>query len=127
MIQKGTYINVADNSGAKMASCIRVCTAKKLKATLGDTILVSIKSLRSSKKSTIKVKKGDLYKALIIRVRRFYRSNVINPISVKFFENSIVLLNKNNKLIGTRIFGIVPKFLRYTKFSRVAGLVKFLV
>ncbi len=127
MIQKGTYINVADNSGAKTASCIRVYTAKKLKATLGDTVLVSIKSLRSSKKSTIKVKKGELYKALIIRVRNFSRLNIINPISLKFFENSIVLLNKNNKLIGTRIFGIVPKFLRYTKFTRITGLVKKLV
>jgi len=127
MIQKGTYINVADNSGAKMASCIRVCTAKKLNATLGDTILVSIKSLRSSKKSTIKVKKGDLYRALVIRVNRFYRSNIINPISIKFFENSIVLLNKNHKIVGTRIFGIVPKFLRYTKFSRITGLVKSLI
>lgn len=127
MIQKGTYVNIADNSGAKTAACIRVCTAKKIKASLGDVILVSIKSLRSSKKSTIKVKKGELYKAVVIRVRRFCSSNILNPLQIKFFENSILLLNKNNKLIGTRIFGVLPKFLRYTKFSRIIGLVKKLV
>ncbi len=127
MIQKGTYLQIADNSGAKKAACIRVCTAKKLEATLGDTILVSIKSLRPSKKATIKVKKGEIYKALIIRVNRSYCSNKLNPLHLKFFENSIVLLNKNNKLIATRVFGLIPKFFRYTKFSRIAGLGKKLV
>lgn len=127
MIQSGSYLNVIDNSGAKDVCCIKVSKGYRRRyATIGDVITVSIKNIRKKKKLTSKVQKGDVTKALIVRTR----SSTISRLNEqsKFFENSVVLITKQNKLIGTRIFGAVPKSFKYTKFLRVtslcAGLIK---
>lgn len=121
MIQSGSYLNVIDNSGAKDVCCIKVSKGYRRRyATIGDVITVSIKNIRKKKKLTSKVQKGDVTKALIVRTRSSTTSK-LNEQS-KFFENSAVLITKQNKLIGTRIFGAVPKSFKYTKFLRVASL-----
>jgi len=121
MIQSGSYLNIIDNSGAKDVCCIKVSKGYRRRyATIGDVITVSIKNIRKKKKLTSKVQKGDVTKALIVRTRFSITSN-LNERSI-FFENSAVLITKQNKLIGTRIFGAVPKSFKYSKFLRVASL-----
>lgn len=121
MIQSGSYLNIIDNSGAKDVCCIKVSKGYRRRyATIGDVITVSIKNIRKKKKLTSKVQKGDVTKALIVRTRSSTTSK-LNEQS-KFFENSAVLITKQNKLIGTRIFGAVSKSFKYTKFLRVASL-----
>ena len=126
MVQNGTYVNVVDNSGAKTALCIKVLSGfRRRYGNIGDTIMVSIKSLRVKRRSVSKTKKGEIYKAVIIRtksIKTFFSGD-----NIRFFENSIVLLNKQNKFLGTRIFGSVPRFFRYTKFLKIASLSSGLV
>ena len=121
MIQIGTYINIIDNSGAKIVVCLHILNRDKSKyAQIGDTVLVSIKQLRLKRRNTSKVKKGEIHKALIMRTKCFLKK--FSGSSLKFFENAAVLINTQNKLIGTRIFGTTLKIFRYSKFLRVISL-----
>ena len=121
MIQNGTYLNVIDNSGAKIVGCIKVQKGfKRRYASVGDVITVSVKSLRNKRRSTSKVKKGDILKALIVRTK-ISKKEFSNK-SINFFENSVILLSNSNKPIGTRIFGALPKFFRYTKHFKIISL-----
>ena len=121
MIQKGTYLNIIDNSGAKNVCCIQVLKGyRKRYARIGDVIVVSIKNLRLKRRSLSKLKKGDISKALVVRTKLAQKS--YSSESISFFENSVVLLNSQNKLLGTRIFGVVPKDFRYSKFLRIISL-----
>jgi len=121
MIQSGTFLNVVDNSGAKTVACIKILSGYRSRyASAGQVILVSIKSLRSKRRASSKIKKGEIYNALIVRTLAPMKS--FQGDSFKFFTNSVVLLSKQNKFLGTRVFGIVPKSLRYTKFLKVLSL-----
>lgn len=121
MIIQGTYLNVVDNSGAKNAYCIKIIKGYKNRyAFLGDTILVSINKLRSHRKSFSKVKAGELYKAIIVRTK-FKKISFFGD-SYNFLENAVVLLSKQNKFIGTRIFGVIPKLFRFTKYMRLVSI-----
>jgi large subunit ribosomal protein L14 len=118
MIQIGTNLNVIDNCGAKKAYCIKIIQGfKKRYAFLGDIILVAIKTIRKRRKMQSKVKKGEMYRALIVRTKtkNFYSYRD----QISFFENSVVLINKQNKFLGTRVFGPIPNKLRYTKYMRL--------
>jgi len=122
MIQVGTYLNVQDNSGARSVLCIKVLKGYRSRyAFIGDLILVSIKKLRTKRRLLSKVKKGEILKALIIRTKKNFKT-LKNGDYNFFTENSVVLINKQNKLIGTRIFGVLPRKLRYTKFFRMISL-----
>jgi large subunit ribosomal protein L14 len=121
MIQIGTFFNVIDNSGARKVCCIKILkNYKKRYAFLGDVILISIKSIRTKRKITSKVKKGEIYKAIIIRTINGTKKQASGYLT--FFENSVILLNKKNKFLGTRIFGSVPSFFRRTKYLRLLSL-----
>jgi large subunit ribosomal protein L14 len=121
MIQKGTYFKVVDNSGAKKACCIHVSGGyRKRYGKTGDVVVVSIKSLRAKRREVSKIKKGDVLKALIVKTKVFRPS--YSQESVSFFENSVVLLNNQNKLIGTRVFGPIEKSFRYTRYLRILSL-----
>jgi large subunit ribosomal protein L14 len=121
MIQKGTYLNIIDNSGAKEVCCIHVLKGyRKRYAVSGDTVVVSIKSLRLKRRSHAKIKKGEVLKALIVRTKSNIKTYSSEELS--FLENSAILLSKQDKLLGTRIFGSVPSFFRYTKFLRIISL-----
>jgi|TARA_B110000879_G_scaffold211401_1_gene304003 large subunit ribosomal protein L14 len=121
MIQNGTYLNVIDNSGAKIVGCIQVKNGfKKRYASMGDIIVVSVKSLRNKRRITSKVKKGEVLKALIVRTKSRIKES--SNKSINFFENSVILLTNNNRPLGTRIFGVLPKFFRFTKHFKIASL-----
>jgi large subunit ribosomal protein L14 len=121
MIQDKTLLNVIDNSGAQTVCCIKVMKGYRRRyAYIGDVITVSVKSIRRKRKLTSKVKKGDVAKALIIRTKITKTLPFHEHIS--FNENSVVLINKQNKLLGTRVFGPVPKSFKYSRFLRIASL-----
>ena len=123
MIQKGTFLNVIDNSGAKSVCCIQVLNGfRKRYAFVGDTIVVSVKTLRSKRKSKIKVNKGDVLKALIVRAK-----SVLPGKNFTFFDNGVLLLNRQHKLLGTRIFGAVPFTFRFSRFLRIVSLASGLI
>jgi len=120
MIQSGTFLNVIDNSGAKKALCIKILNAgyKQRYAKIGNLILVSIKVIKYFK--NIKIKKGEICKALIVRTK--YKNYTNSANFKKFNTNDIVLINKKNKLIGTRIFGTLPKILKTTRYNKMLFL-----
>jgi large subunit ribosomal protein L14 len=122
MIQKGTFLNVVDNSGAKIAYCIyNISNPNSRYALLGNIILVSIKKLRIKRRFASKIKKGALAYGLIIRTKIF--RNSFYGDKLKFYENSIILFfKKTYNLIGTRIFGLLPKFFRFTQFMRILSI-----
>ncbi len=120
MIQVGTSLKVIDNSGAREVYCIGVLKGYKQRyATIGEIITVSIKKLRTRRRTFSKVKKGEVVKALIVRVKKQFKTKIG---FMSFFENSVILITSQNKLIGTRIFGALPKNFRYTKHMRLAFL-----
>ncbi|HYB20428.1 MAG TPA: 50S ribosomal protein L14 [Thermodesulfobacteriota bacterium] len=117
MIQMQTSLEVADNSGAKRLSCIKVLGGTKRKyASLGDVIIVSVKEAIPNSK----VKKGDVMRAVIVRTVKEVRRQ--DGSYIKFDENSAVLINPQNEPIGTRIFGPVARELRAKKFMKIISL-----
>jgi len=117
MIQMGSRLNVADNTGAKEVECIKVLGgSKKMSAIIGDKIVVSIK------KSVVsaKVREGDVLHAVIVRTRKEKRRK--DGIVVRFFDNSVVLLDKQGDLVGTRIFGIIPREIREKNYTKIISL-----
>ncbi len=118
MIQVGACLRNIDNSGAKLVSCIGVLSNYRQKyASIGDIITVKIFKLRSRRRLSSKVKKGQILKALIVRTKKIHKENLVS-----FLENSVILLTKQHKLVGTRIFGSLPNQLRYTKHLRILFL-----
>jgi large subunit ribosomal protein L14 len=121
MIQQKTILRVSDNSGAKTVRCIKVLGGfKKKYATLGDTIVVSVQKLRNKSKKTSKVKKKEVYHALIIRTKVKIKQK--NGFSSNFEENSVSLINKQGNPVGTRIIGPVPRSLKSQKLKKFISL-----
>ena len=126
MIQQQTILKVADNSGAKTVKCIKILGGFKKKiAKLGDVIIVSVQKLRNRSKKTSKVKKKEVYKALIIRTKAIWSKNT--GMSLKFNDNAVVLINKQGNPIGTRILGSVPKVLQKKALQKFTSLASGLV
>lgn len=122
MIQKGTYLNVIDNSGAKIVYCIQNVTRPTSRyAQFGDMLLLSIKNLRVKRRYASKIKKGVLAYGLLVRTKNF--KNLYSGDRVKYYENAVILFfRKTTTLIGTRIFGFLPKYLRYTQYIKLLSL-----
>lgn len=117
MIQQESRLNVADNSGAKEVLCIRVLGGtKKRYASVGDTIVVSVKTALSS--STLK--KGTVSKAVIVRTKKEIRRK--DGSYIRFEDNAAVLLTANNEPRGTRIFGPVARELRERQYMKIVSL-----
>ena len=117
MIQMESYLDVADNSGAKKVKCIRVLgSTGRRYASLGDIIVVSVKEALPRSK----VKKGDVHRAVVVRTRKEVRRE--DGSYIKFDDNAAVLLNKQGEPIGTRIFGPVARELRQKGLTRVTAL-----
>lgn len=117
MIQMQTRLDVADNSGAKRLMCIKVLGGSKRRyAGIGDVIKVSIKEAMPNSK----VKKGDVYNALVVRTRKGVRRQ--DGSVIRFDGNAAVLLNATLQPIGTRIFGPVTRELRGEKFMKIVSL-----
>jgi len=117
MIQMCTMLNVADNSGAKLAMCVRVMgSTRRRYAGIGDIIKVAIKDAIPGGK----VKKGEVYFGLVVRTKNGVRRK--DGSLIRFDDNSIVLLNSQLQPIGTRVFGPVTRELRSEKFMKVVSL-----
>jgi large subunit ribosomal protein L14 len=117
MIQMRTTLEVADNSGARRVQCIKVIGGSRRRyARLGDVIVVAIKEALPG----TKVKKGDTAKAVVVRVKDDTSRN--DGSSIRFDENSAVLINAQLEPIGTRIFGPVTRELRTERFMKIVSL-----
>jgi large subunit ribosomal protein L14 len=121
MIQQQTILKVADNSGAKNLKCIKVLGGYKKKiARAGDLIVVSIKELRNKSKKLSKVKKGEVYKALVLKTKTKQKNK---DGSLFFFDtNSACLINKQQKPFGSRILTPIPKKFKKGKFSKFSNI-----
>ena len=116
MIQQESRLTVADNSGAKVVLCIRVLGgSKKRYATVGDKIVVSVKSALPSGEA----KKGTVSKAVVVRTKKEIRRS--DGSYIRFDDNAVVLLNNVNEVRGTRIFGPVARELR-DKYMKIVSL-----
>ena len=117
MIQMQSFLEVADNSGAKKLQCIKVLGGSKRKsASVGDVIVVSIKEAIPR----AKVKKGEVHRAVIVRTA--YPVRRIDGTAIRFDNNAAVLINKQGEPIGTRIFGPVVRELRARKYMKIISL-----
>ena len=121
MIQQQTILKVSDNSGAKTVRCIKVLGGfKKKYAGLGDIIIVSIQKLRNKLKKTSKVKKKEIYKALIIRTKTYLKKK--DGFHTIFQENAVVLINNQGNPVGTRIIGPLSKKLKNKNFQKFISI-----
>jgi large subunit ribosomal protein L14 len=117
MIQMQTNLDVADNSGAKRVMCIKVLGGSHRRyAGIGDIIKVSIKDAIPRGR----VKKGDVYNALVVRTRKGVRRP--DGSVIRFDSNAAVILNTQLQPLGTRIFGPVTRELRGDKFMKIISL-----
>jgi large subunit ribosomal protein L14 len=117
MIQMQTVLNAADNSGARRVQCIKVLGGSKRRyAGVGDIIKVSVKDAIPRGK----VKKGEVYDAVVVRTRKGVRRP--DGSLIRFDGNAAVLLNSRLEPIGTRIFGPVTRELRTSRFMKIISL-----
>jgi large subunit ribosomal protein L14 len=117
MIQMQTNLDVADNSGAKRVMCIKVLGGSKRRyATVGDIIVVSVKEAQPKGR----VKKGDVKKAIVVRVSKDIKRR--DGSTIRFDSNAAVLINNQGEPIGTRIFGPVPRELRAKNHMKIISL-----
>jgi large subunit ribosomal protein L14 len=117
MIQMQTRLDVADNTGAKSVMCIKVLGGSKRRyAGIGDVIKVSIKEAAPR----ARVKKGEVYSAVVVRTAKGVRRQ--DGSLIKFDGNAAVLLNAKLEPIGTRIFGPVTRELRTERFMKIVSL-----
>ena len=117
MIQRQTKLDVADNSGAKVAQCITVLGGTRRRyAAIGDTIVASIKKSIPG----AEVKKGDVVKGVIVRTKKHLRRE--DGSYVKFDRNAMVVIDNDNNPRGTRIFGAVARELREKNYMKIISL-----
>ena len=117
MIQTETVLNIADNSGARKVLCIKVLGgSKKRYARIGDVIKVTIKDAIPRGK----VKKGDVYDALVVRTKHGVRR--ADGSLIRFDGNAAVLLDNKREPIGTRVFGPVTRELRAKNYLKIISL-----
>jgi len=117
VIQQESYLEVADNSGARVIQCIRVLgTGQQWFGSLGDVIVASVKDAipRAG------VKKGDIVKAVIVRTKKEVQRK--DGSAIRFDSNAAVILNAQNEPRGTRVFGPVARELRDKRFMRIVSL-----
>ena len=117
MIQAETVLGVADNSGARKVLCIKVLGgSRKRYAQIGDVIKVTVKDAIPRGK----VKKGDVYKALVVRTKHGVRRP--DGSLIRFDGNAAVLLDNKREPIGTRVFGPVTRELRAINYLKIISL-----
>mgnify|MGYP003518289974 CR=1 FL=1 len=117
MVQQESRLKVADNSGAKEVSVIRVLGGSKVKTgNIGDVVVVAVK--KATPNGT--VKKGKVAKAVIVRSKFGLRRE--DGSYIKFDDNAVVLIDKNNQPRGTRIFGPVARELREKGYMKIVSL-----
>ena len=117
MIQMQTNLEVADNSGARRVQCIKVLGGSKRRfASVGDVIVVSVKEAIPRGR----VKKGEMHRAVVVRTAKEIRRS--DGSGIRFDTNAAVLIDPQNELIGTRIFGPVTRELRSKNYMKIISL-----
>nr|NP_053914.1 ribosomal protein L14 [Porphyra purpurea]P51304.1 RecName: Full=Large ribosomal subunit protein uL14c; AltName: Full=50S ribosomal protein L14, chloroplastic [Porphyra purpurea]AAC08190.1 50S ribosomal protein L14 [Porphyra purpurea] len=117
MIQTQSYLNVADNSGARKIMCIRVLgTSNPSYASIGDVIIGVVKDASPN----MPVKRSDVVRAVVVRTRKALRRN--DGMSIRFDDNAAVIINQDNNPRGTRVFGPIARELRDKNFSKIISL-----
>ena len=117
MIQAGTRLDVADNSGARKVECIKVLGGSKRKtASVGDIIVVTVKEASPRGR----VSKGDIHRAVIVRTAKEIRRP--DGSAIRFDRNAAVLIDPQGEPIGTRIFGPVSRELRAKRHMKIVSL-----
>lgn len=117
MIQSESRLEVADNSGAKEVLCIKVLGGSKRRyASVGDVIVVTVKDAVPRGK----VKKGEIYRAVIVRTKQSVRR--VDGSLISFDKNAAVLINKQGEPVGSRIFGPVTRELRSAGYMKIISL-----
>jgi len=113
-----TRLNVYDNSGAKIVQCIQKIKNRKIKP--GSLILVTIKRLRTKNRDKIKLKKGGIFLAQVIRMSQFVKRKT--GLKLKIDSSGVILLNRQKQPISSRVFGVMFKELRLLKHFKVITL-----
>ena len=117
MIQPQSYLNVADNSGARKLMCIRVLGgSQKQSANIGDIIIAVVKDALPN----MPLKKSDVIRAVIVRTRSGVKRR--NGMFIRFSDNAAVIINKEGNPRGTRVFGPVARELRDRSFAKIVSL-----
>lgn len=117
MIQMQSYLNVADNSGAKRVQCVKVLGGSKRKyAGVGDIVVVAVKDALPG----APVKKGSVERAVIVRTRKEYKR--IDGTYIRFDDNACVIVDVGQNPKGKRIFGPVARELRESDFMKIVSL-----
>nr|YP_009628830.1 ribosomal protein L14 [Balbiania investiens]QBX88613.1 ribosomal protein L14 [Balbiania investiens] len=117
MIQPQSYLNIADNSGARKIMCIRVLgTSNPSYGGIGDIIIGVVKDASPN----MAVKRSDIVRAVIVRTRHTLRR--LDGISIRFDDNAAVIINQENNPRGTRVFGPIARELRDKNFSKIISL-----
>ncbi len=119
MIQMQTMLDIADNTGAKLARCIRVMgSTHQRSGGLGDIVVVSVQKAIPGAPDAVRA--GKVVKGVIVRCRKAYRR--ADGSYIRFDRNAIVLIDAENNPRGTRIFGAVARELRDRKFTKILSL-----
>ena len=117
MIQMQSVLDVADNSGARKVQCVKVLGGSRRRyAGIGDIIKISVKEAMPNSR----VRKGEVFNAVVVRTRKGVRRN--DGSLIRFDRNAAVLLNNQFQPVGTRIFGPVTRELRTERFMRIISL-----
>jgi large subunit ribosomal protein L14 len=116
MIQAQTYLNVADNTGAKKIMCIRILGGNKKYAKIGDIIIGVIKDAGAN----MMTKRSDIVRAVIVRTKN--QINRKDGSSIRFDDNAVVIINLEKNPRGTRIFGPIAREIRDKEFTKLVSL-----
>nr|YP_010231216.1 ribosomal protein L14 [Nephroselmis pyriformis]QSV37285.1 ribosomal protein L14 [Nephroselmis pyriformis] len=117
MIQTQSYLNVADNSGARKLMCIRVLGGNQRQyATIGDVIIAVVKDAVPN----MPLKTSDVVRAVVVRTTKAIRRD--NGMLIRFDENAAVIINPEGNPRGTRVFGPIARELRDRKFTKIVSL-----
>lgn len=117
MIQQQTYLNVADNSGARKLMCLRVLgTGNSRYGKIGDQVIAVVKDAIPNQA----VKKSDIVRAVIVRTRQSLRRD--SGMIIRFDDNAAVIINADGNPRGTRVFGPVARELREKNYTKIVSL-----
>ncbi len=117
MIQQQTEMQVADNTGAKLVMCIKVLGGSRRRyASIGDVVIVAVKEAMP----TGTVKKKAVERAVVVRVKKEIRRD--DNSYIRFDDNAVVIIDKDDQPKGTRIFGPIPRELRKKGFQKIISL-----
>jgi large subunit ribosomal protein L14 len=116
MIKPQSYLNVADNSGARKLMCIRVLGGGRQTASIGDVIIAVVKDALPN----MPLKKSDVVRAVVVRTSKGVRRS--NGMMLRFDDNAAVVINKEGNPRGTRVFGPIARELRDRNFTKIVSL-----